>query len=238
MAAGDGNTNQTAQVLTAIAQLLWPIATLFLILKLLPELRLIFHRISESKNLKIKWGDKELSVQEAADNIQKVVGSLIDAEVPKIAEGVKSSAGLVSRPLTADAGASGASQLRHATNRVLWVDDHPKSNALEKAWLENRGIKIDEALTTEEALSLFDPDKYDVVITDMYRKEQGVGKADAGIDLLRLLRLADPDVNVIGYCAAVSAKRYGQKFIDSGGRSVTSDPIELLETLNQYLPRN
>src|SRR5580698_6140060 len=83
MAIAEGSTNQVAQIVTAVAQLLWPVAVLVLAFKLLPEMKQIFRRVSESKNMKVKWGDKELSIQEAADNIQKVVGSLMDAEVPR-----------------------------------------------------------------------------------------------------------------------------------------------------------
>ena len=232
-AAIEANASTVAQVLSAIAQLLWPVVALALAYWLLPELKLIFRRISESKNLKVKWGDKELSVQEAADNIQKVVGSLLDAEVPKRTVGAKIPATAPPENLSLTGGVSKSTD--DSKRRILWVDDHPKSNALEKAWLENRGIKIDEATSTLDATFLFSPDTYALVITDMHRKEDGVNRADAGIELLKSLRLSDPSVKVIAYCAAVSAKRYGRKFIDSGGTFVTSDPIELLDTLNRYL---
>jgi len=225
MAIAEGATNQIAQVLTAIAQLLWPVAILVLVYKLLPELKLIFHRIRESRNLKIKWGDKELSVQEAADNIQKVVGSLLDAEVPKnnqtnVTE-FKSAGGIIS---SGSAAATVAASESATQRRVLWVDDRPKGNALEMAWLRDRGIQIDEAVSTEDGIWLFEAGKYALVVTDMYRPEDG-GNPHAGIDLLKRLRLFDPDVKVIAYCATVSARRYGKEFVAAGGVAVTSDPL-------------
>lgn len=236
MAIVEGSTNQVAQVLTAIAQLLWPVAILVLVYKLLPELKLIFHRISESKNLKIKWGDTELSVQEAADNIQRVVGSLIDAEAThwpgQPTASVKSAKEVADRNMD-DVGNTDAS-----LKRVLWVDDKPRGNALEMARLKDRGIQIDEALSTEEALEFFVPHKYSVVITDMYRRERGVGNPRAGIDLLRALRAIDPNVKVIAYCAPASARGYGALFLELGGRAVTSETVNFFELLNQYIGKS
>jgi len=231
MTIAEPATNQFAQVLTAIAQLLWPIFALILTLKLLPELKSIFHRISESKNLKIKWGDKELSVQEAAENIERALGSLLSAEASK---GSPSS---TTENLSLGLGARLRAESQ-TTKRILWVDDKPKTVALEMAWLRDRGVQIDEAPTTEEAIGLFERDKYDLVITDMFRRELGVRSPHAGVDLLEKLRQADPNVNVIAYCAAASARAYGKQFLESGGRAVASDPVDLFNKLSQYVPVN
>jgi CheY-like chemotaxis protein len=240
-----------AQLLSAISQLLWPVVALVLAYWLLPELKQIFRRVSESKNMKVKWGDKELSIQEAADNIQKVVGSLMDAEVPRAPT-------LSSAPPTAPvpppaAAAPGAprpeavvppeSQLAAARlaafslRRVLWVDDKPNHVALEIARLKDWGVRIDEARSTEDALELFEPHKYSLVITDMVRSE-GTRTAVAGINLLKELKTIDPTVVVIAYCGASSARQYGAAFLRYGGTSVTSSPVELFEQLNQYLARD
>jgi len=230
MTVAEPATNQFAQVLTAIAQLLWPIFALVLALKLLPELKSIFHRISEAKNLKIKWGDKELSVQEAAENIERALGSLLSAEASKGGQGSTAD------NLSLGSGARLRAELSQANKRILWVDDKPKNVALEMAWLRDRGVQIDEAPTTEEAMSLFERDKYDLVITDMFRRELGVRSPHAGVDLLEKLRQADPNVNVIAYCAAASARAFGNKFLESGGRAVVSDPVDLFSKLSQYVP--
>ena len=197
MAIAEGGMNQIAQIVAAVAQLLWPVAVLVLAFKLLPELKQIFRRVSESKNMKVKWGDKELSIQEAADNIQKVVGSLMDAEVPRVstfssppasAPAPQPAAAAPSHPRP-EAGVPPESQLAAARlaafslRRVLWVDDKPNRIALEMARLKDWGVRIDEARSTEEAVELFEPHKYSLVITDMYRSEDGTRNAVAGIDL-------------------------------------------------------
>jgi CheY-like chemotaxis protein len=251
VAAVDAGGGGVAQVLSAIAQLLWPLVALILAYWLLPELKQIFRRISESKNLKVKWGDKELSIQEAADNLQKVVGSLMDAEAAR-ASGQPAGAA----PFTSTSPATRTSsetksmlpsdrQLNDrartelsSRRRILWVDDKPEGNAFEMARLKERGIQIDEALSTEEALRLFEPDKYSLVVTDMYRKELGIKNADAGIDLLKELGTMDPSVVVICYCATISKRQYGSSFLKSGGRAITSSSVELFELLGQYLPQD
>ncbi|MGA8430413.1 MAG: hypothetical protein WB729_11375 [Candidatus Sulfotelmatobacter sp.] len=247
----DGGVGGTAQVLSAVAQLLWPLVALVLAYWLLPELKQIFRRISESKNLKVKWGDKELSIQEAADNLQKVVGSLMDAEAARA-----SGRPIDAAPFASTSPATRVSPERKSVlppdrqlddaarttlssrKRILWVDDRPEGNAFEMARLKERGIEIDEALSTEEALRLFEADKYSLVVTDMYRKELGTKNADAGIDLLQELRTIDPNVVVICYCATVSKRQYGSSFLKSGGRAITSSSVELFELLSQYLPRD
>jgi CheY-like chemotaxis protein len=231
MAIAEQPPNQFAQVLTAIAQVLWPIFALILALKLLPELKSIFHRISEAKNLKIKWGDKELSVQEAAENIERALGSLLSAEASK------KNSNLDAENLSSGSGSEPRAESQ-VNKRILWVDDKPKTVALEMAWLRDRGVQIDEAPTTEEALALFERDKYDLVITDMFRRELGVRSSHAGLDLLKELREADPNVNVIAYCAAASARAYGKQFLESGGKAVASDPVDLFSKVRQYVPVN
>jgi CheY-like chemotaxis protein len=250
--ATEASAGGVAQVLSAISQLLWPVVALVLAYWLLPEMKQIFRRVSESRNLKVKWGDKELSIQEAAENIQKVVGSLMDAEVPKAPTLTSAHAtGAVAPPPGGEApGATLSepvippeSQLAAARiaafslRRVLWVDDKPNRVALETARLKDWGVRIDEARTTEDALELFEPHKYSLVITDMVRSE-GTRTAAAGINLLKELKTIDPTVVVIAYCGASSARQYGAAFLRHGGTAVTSSPVELFEQLNQYLARD
>ncbi len=248
VSAEGGSAGGVAQVLSAISQLLWPVVALVLAYWLLPEMKQIFHRVSESKNLKVKWGDKELSIQEAADNIQKVVGSLMDAEAPR-APTVASGPAITPVPAAAAPGAprsepvppesqlAAARMAAFSLRRVLWVDDKPNKVALETARLKDWGVRIDEARSTEDALELFEPHKYSLVITDVVRSE-GTRTAAAGINLLKELKTIDPTVVVIAYCGASSARQHGAAFLRYGGTAVASSPVELFEQLNQYLARD
>lgn len=252
LAVAEAGSNQWAQLLSAIAQLLWPVVALVLVCLFSSELKLIFRRISESRNLKVKWGDKELSIQEAADSIQKVVGSLLDTEAARgpgqnkgiLADGAQTGSLTVGPGARADVlpqndQLAGVAKVAAASlpRRILWVDDRQEGNALEMARLKDRGIQIDEALTTEDALRLFEPGRYALVITDMFRRENGRANAHAGIDLLEQLRAIDPTVAVIAYCAARSVSGYGSSFLRAGGKAITASPVQLFELLNQYLPK-
>jgi hypothetical protein len=59
----EASAGGAAQLLSAIAQLLWSIVALVFAYELLPELKQIFRRVGEAKDVTVKWGDKELSVR-------------------------------------------------------------------------------------------------------------------------------------------------------------------------------
>lgn len=45
--------------------------------------------------------------------------------------------------------------LTPSTKRILWVDDQPKNNSFLVALLEDRGVKVDVALSTNEGIEKF-----------------------------------------------------------------------------------
>jgi hypothetical protein len=226
------NANAVAQVLSAIAQLLWPVVALVLAYWLLPEIKQIFHRISQSQNLKIKWGDKELSVQEAADNIQKVVGSILDTEAGRSAKGDKGE--IETQALLQPA--SAAKQTKVALRRILWVDDKPEGNAFEIARFKEKDIQVDEAVSTAEAGRMFESEKYGVVITNMYRWELGQGKPEAGLEVLTLIRDVDSEARVVGYTRKNRVRQYGEAFLSAGGTAITWSTVELFDLVDRYIP--
>ncbi|MCG7539759.1 response regulator [Pseudoalteromonas sp. OF7H-1] len=64
---------------------------------------------------------------------------------------------------------------KHSTekwkNRVLWVDDRPDNNIHERQAFEAQGLEFTLALSTDEALSILNREKFAVIISDMGRKE-------------------------------------------------------------------
>jgi CheY-like chemotaxis protein len=54
---------------------------------------------------------------------------------------------------------------------LLWVDDNPSNNTYEANAFEAVGIKIERALSTQEALQLMQDHSYDAIISDMGRRE-------------------------------------------------------------------
>ncbi len=56
-------------------------------------------------------------------------------------------------------------------SRILWVDDRPENNVYERQAFETQGIEFSLALSTNEALTILNDNKYAAIISDMGRKE-------------------------------------------------------------------
>lgn len=204
-------------ILQGIAAVLWPLVVAVIAIILLPELRQVFSRVGKATNFTLKWGDKELSVQEGFDNLEKIVRSIVASEIRRDS---------IQSPTVAQKKDVPES---HLTNWILWVDDKPENNIFESKQLKSQGWLIDEVRSTEDAISLFDSGKYGLVITDMYRKERKRANPDAGIDLLKALRPTNPTVKVICYCGEDISRTMREKFLKEGGYAITSSPIKLLK---------
>ena len=78
-----------------------------------------------------------------------------------------------------------------AEKRILWVDDNPSGNALERAALLELRVDVQTRRDTEEAMAeLRDPaETYDVVISDWHRgPAKGDDDPSEGLRLLRMMR--------------------------------------------------
>lgn len=64
--------------------------------------------------------------------------------------------------------------------RILWVDDEPQMNHQLIKFLLSLGTTVDQARDTEEALKLLRRHQYDVVVSDIKRKESG----DTGVGMV------------------------------------------------------
>jgi CheY-like chemotaxis protein len=73
-------------------------------------------------------------------------------------------------------------------SRILWADDNIGHNLFEMHYLQRLGAQIETAATTEEALGALDRVRFDLVISDMHRVEDGVEEPKAGLKLLDAMR--------------------------------------------------
>jgi CheY-like chemotaxis protein len=64
--------------------------------------------------------------------------------------------------------------------RVLWVDDNPANNELERAKLRPFGIVFDNVVSTDEAVEQLAFESYDLVITDLGRERSSDRSFTAG----------------------------------------------------------
>jgi CheY-like chemotaxis protein len=73
-------------------------------------------------------------------------------------------------------------------SRILWVDDNIQHNLFEMKYVQRLGVVVETATTTEAALRALETGRFDLVISDMHRVENGVEEPQAGLNLLRQIR--------------------------------------------------
>jgi DNA-binding response OmpR family regulator len=109
-----------------------------------------------------------------------------------------------------------------AVGRVLWVDDHPQNNEVEKAFLERRKVAVYQVLTTEEALQLLEMYEYDAVISDMNRNERPLD----GLNLVREMRRRGDRTPFVLY-SVVPSDAQRRLVSQAGGQAATAERGEL-----------
>jgi CheY-like chemotaxis protein len=67
--------------------------------------------------------------------------------------------------------------------RILWVDDHPENNGPIVELLHRFGASVDTPRSNPDALRLLRANRYDVVISDVGRDDEGPGSDLKGVDL-------------------------------------------------------
>lgn len=95
------------------------------------------------------------------------------------------------------------------------------------ATLEDKGIKVDIALSTEEGIEKFKSLSYDIVISDMGRPEGEM----AGIDLARKIRTLNKDVPLFIFCSKWAAQNLREEALQAGINEITSSGTTLLSRL-------
>lgn len=86
-----------------------------------------------------------------------------------------------------------------AAKSILWVDDRPTNVAYETNVLKILGARVIGALSTREALELVRDKKYDLIISDLHRDEDGEDVPTAGRRLITALRSKGDKTPVIFY---------------------------------------
>jgi CheY-like chemotaxis protein len=111
--------------------------------------------------------------------------------------------------------------------RLLWVDDNPRNNSLLAATLEERGLRVDIALSTDEGLAKFRRQPYDLVLSDMGRPEG----EKAGIDLTRKIKSLSPGTPVFIYCGSWAARNWREEALQAGATEITASASSLFAAL-------
>jgi len=112
--------------------------------------------------------------------------------------------------------------------RILWVDDHPDNNILERQAFEAMGLSFTLALCTEDALKKLRQSKYAAIISDMGRRE---GPRE-GYVLLDTLRKQGNNIPLIFY-ASSNAPEHKRETLEHGGQGCTNNANELFHLVTK-----
>jgi CheY-like chemotaxis protein len=115
-------------------------------------------------------------------------------------------------------------QRRPQVKTILWVDDRPENNTLERHALESLGLRFVLSTSTEDALERVKTAAFDAIISDMGRPPD----PRAGYTLLNRLRAAQHEVPFIIY-AGSRAPQHVAEAKRHGALGATDSPQELFD---------
>jgi CheY-like chemotaxis protein len=127
---------------------------------------------------------------------------------------------------------------RASARTALWVDDNPDNNLFEVGKLNEAGFVVTQVTSTDEAVAALRGDRFDLVVTDMGRREHGRDVPDAGLRLVDWIRTREadeqhPPVPVFVYCSAWAVEQLGPQAVDRGATGVTSSTTALLQGIER-----
>ncbi len=210
--------DQLIELLKVLGILAWPVLAIIAFLVLFPFLKSFLSR----DKVTIKIGGMELTAEQAAQSLTTLVNDLQE----KVAQ--------IEQKISADA-PNKASEVEHLQlpirrgekPRVLWVDDVPSNVAIQVAKLMADGFWVDIATTTAQALAMSDLTKFDLVITDIGRKEEGVHRPDAGIVFAREIRTRDQNIPIVAFTTHQNLSRFSEAARKAGINYLTNSTVDL-----------
>lgn len=210
------------EVLKALAELAWPILAAIILFALLPTII----RVAKSRAFSIKYGNMEISVQDAADGLRKQIEDLQN----QVRSMQLQPAGVVTGTAAKSVQKPSAA-IRKGT--ILWVDDNPQNNAHEIKKLQDDGWDISTAESTAVALTLLKgmTSPPVLVISDMGRREGITYRRTAGLSLIRELR--ERRIPVILYTSEAVVREYREQVEAAGGAGITASPMELFSMVEK-----
>ncbi|WP_158846258.1 response regulator [Saccharothrix deserti] len=206
-----------AEMINAIATLLWPLVVLFLLFGFRSQLREVI-KSAAKREVTLEIGGQTVSL-----------GKLSEVQSEAIADLQKQLGELREQLGAPDETVVVTTEQQVTPFAVLWVDDHPENNVLEIAQLRASGVRVDLARSTQEGLTQFERGRYRAVVTDMGRYENGAEVPDAGLQLVDAVRVLDPAVPVAVYSAGRTARTMTDDATSAGANLVTDSPWELSE---------
>ncbi|MBX3712717.1 MAG: hypothetical protein KF800_12210 [Lysobacter sp.] len=113
-------------------------------------------------------------------------------------------------------------------NHILWVDDRPENNVYERQAFEAVGLKFSLALTTGDALTALERQKFAAVISDMGR-EEGPREGYVLLDAMR----AEGNQTPLFFYASSNAPEHKRETREHGGQGCTNNAQELFHMVTK-----
>jgi CheY-like chemotaxis protein len=224
-------------LITAISHLLWPLVAAALLIVLLPEIRKRF----KEGGIDVDVLGVKVSIPSTGQQVElgKIVGELgttvedLQTNLPILSERMDAleRRGGDRSPHRPSAGRKRTGTSAEAAGVILWVDDRPENNTLLSQSLRELGFTVVQARTTSEALSSLKSGRYDVVITDLAREENGEYVPTAGLTFLSALRNSNSGVPAVVYASVGGVATYAKQAQELGAIGVTASPTELIGLL-------
>jgi CheY-like chemotaxis protein len=211
-----------AEILKAVASLLWPVLAVVVLIIFRDDIKPIIES-ARSRRFSVKVGEMELSMEELSKQQSELIKDLQTqvAELQKPAEKDKGRSKKETEP----------SQPITPTHSILWVDDFPKNNAVLIQNLQEFGIDVATATTTEDALGLIRAVKYDKIVTDMTHPVNGKVETTAGLDLAKIIRGMNLQMPFYIYTSPAKAEKLFDAAQEAGANQITGSATILLALL-------
>ncbi|MEV0703034.1 response regulator [Saccharopolyspora sp. NPDC050389] len=247
------------ELITAIAQLLWPLIALLAIVVFRRAIGRVL-RTAEKRELEFEIGGQKLTMHELNDQQTEMIQDLqrqlsmlskelperdrigIPAETPKpLPVPALPEAPEISGNGDGHADAEDEDEMPpvHAPVgseplAVLWVAEKPEAHAILAEQLRDNGVRVTMTTSNDAALAELSQRQYRLIVEDMGRKENGRWRPDAGLALLRELRDLGVDTPVIVFSSQRAQQQYGEQARQLGAVGTTSSAYEMFQNLQSF----
>lgn len=116
---------------------------------------------------------------------------------------------------------------------LLWVDDYPSNNAFLIDKFRSDGIDVELSLSTEDALGRIGQRRFNLLISDLGRREGTSDNPFAGLDLLKRLSGGGDRIPSVIY-AGRRGLEHERELKAAGANLVTSSPTDVIAFVEHH----